>query len=128
MEGSSETEGKELILDVISVQLRTLESFPPQLGISARGNVPNPRWSNGELIERIYVIPPVDGFYEYEFRAKPPEPGDIGTENIVEIEAFTTRGSIPNDLKGIRVIAKNNSVEEPYSQGEDVPESKAYSQ
>jgi hypothetical protein len=99
----------ELVLSVEEVQLSILKSDPPQLAIFARGTVRTGGWSNPELVEIIYVTPPADGFYEYEFRATPPT--GPSTDALTPIEAKTVRHSIPPELKGVRVIAETNRQE-----------------
>ena len=99
----------ELVYSVESVDLAIMKSNPPQLSIHAKGTARTPGYTNPELREIIYVQPPEDGIYEYDFVATPPS--GIVTQNLVPIEASTVRHSIPDDLKGIRVRAATNSKE-----------------
>jgi len=69
-------------------------------------------------MEVIYVTPPSDGIYEYEFVATPP--GGTVIQVLTPIKAHTVRTSIPDDLKGIRVKAASNSVEQPLDKGAEV--------
>jgi hypothetical protein len=103
------------IYKVTDVKLTTLESFPPRLLITASGTVPTSGWSErGELIEYIYIIPPVDGFYEFDFVGEPPSPDVIVTQDLRPIVATFVMNSIPKDLKGVKVYASSNSKEEEY--------------
>ena len=99
----------EAVLSVEEVRLAILKSNPPQLSIFARGTVRTGGWTNPELVEVIYIVPPADGIYEYEFVATPPT--GPATEALTPIEAETVRHSIPPELKGVRVKAETNSKE-----------------
>lgn len=103
------------IYEVTDIKLTTLESFPPRLLITASGTVPTSGWSErGELIEFIYIIPPADGFYEFDFVGEPPSPALNVTQGLRPIIATFVMNLIPNDLKGVKVYASNNSKKEEY--------------
>ncbi len=83
--------------------------------ITASGTVPTGGWSErGELIEYIYIIPPVDGLYQFDFVGEPPSPDVIVSQDLRPIIATFVLNSIPEDLKGIKVYASSNSKEEAY--------------
>lgn len=100
-----------LVYRVDRVRLAILESDPPQLQIEAQGTVRTGGWHNAELVEIVYVTPPADGIWEYDFMAEPPD--GPSTTALEPIEARTVRRSIPPGAKGIRVRGETNSVEEP---------------
>lgn len=103
------------VLEVTDVKLTTLESFPPRLLITASGTVPTSGWSErGELIQYIYIVPPVNGYYEFDFVGEPPLPDVIVTQGLRPIIATFVLNSIPDDLKGIKVYASSNSKEQAY--------------
>ena len=97
----------ELVYSVEEVQLSIMKTNPPQLAIFAKGTVRTGGWTNPELVEVVYIAPPADGIYDYEFRATPPT--GPSTDALTPIEAKTIRASIPSDLKGVRVVAETNS-------------------
>lgn len=99
----------ELVYQVDSVELATLKSNPPQLQIVARGTVRTGGYTNGTLIEIVYIQPPEDGIWEYDFVADPPS--GPSPDVVTPIEAQTVRTSIPDGLKGIRVKGETNSAE-----------------
>lgn len=101
--------GSQLVYSVENVELAILKSDPPQLSIRAKGTTRTGGWTNPELAEIIYVMPPADGIYEYEFKATPP--GGSSTDALTPIEAETIRQSIPKELKGVRVKAETNKKE-----------------
>ncbi|MBD2028131.1 hypothetical protein [Leptolyngbya sp. FACHB-711] len=104
------------IHEVTDVKLATLESFPPKLLITASGTVPTGGWSEkGELIEYIYITPPVDGYYEFDFVGESPSPDVIVTQGLKPIVATFVLNSIPEDLKGIKVYASCSSKKEAYN-------------
>lgn len=99
----------EPVYRVDSVDLAILRSNPPQLQIVAHGTVRTGGYTNATLIEIVYVQPPEDGIWDYDFVAEPPS--GPSTDALTPIEARTIRGSIPDGLKGIRVRGETNSVE-----------------
>lgn len=95
------------VLEVQQVKLAILESFPPQLSITATGIVPTQGWKNPELIPYIYIQPPLDGIYEFDFVAEPPE--GIAAPALASIEANFRLESIPTNLRGVKIYASTNS-------------------
>ncbi len=95
------------ILEIINVHISILESFPPQLRIVASGNVPAEGWSNPTLVPYIYIQPPPDGIYDFDFFADPPE--GVAAQVISPIEAVHVWKSFPEGLKGVRIHASQNS-------------------
>jgi hypothetical protein len=99
----------EPVYRVESVELANLLSNPPQLSIVAHGTVRTGGYTNPTLIEVVYIQPPEDGIWEYEFVADSPR--GPSTDALTPIEAQTVRTSIPDGLKGIRVRGETNSAE-----------------
>lgn len=95
------------VFEVSEVELAILESFPPKLRIAARGTVPTAGWTNPRLEPFIFIQPPPDGIYEFEFVADPPE-GPV-SQVITPVEAVYVWENIPDGLKGVRVHAAQNS-------------------
>lgn len=96
------------VLSVEGIDLTMLKSNPQQLIVTANGTVPTLGWTNGELALREHI--PADGVYEFDFIATPPS-GIVG-QAIMPISASWHFESIPDDLTGVRVFAKQNSKEE----------------
>lgn len=98
------------ILDVTNVQLAIEKTNPPNLVILASGNVTTGGWSNGQLIPYVYVQPPADGIWEFDFVADPPGPNVVVTQVITPIDSEPYRWeAYPIDLKGVRVHSSTNS-------------------
>lgn len=95
------------ILEVTEVKLAILESFPPQLRISASGTVPTGGWSSPRLVPYIYIQPPPDGIFDFDFVADPPE--GIVTQVISPIDAVYVWKDFPERLRGVRIHASQNS-------------------
>ncbi len=94
----------------LSVQLALMKSNPPQLAITAYGLVRTGGWKNGTLEPRYYINPPADGIQDFDFVADPP----VGpaTEVVLPITAHYILTHIPAWLKGVRVHAETNKVDE----------------
>ena len=99
---------KSKIYDVKDVQLSILKTNPRMLSIVAKGTVPTGGWSEAELVPYVYIQPPSDGIYDFDFIAEPPD--GIVTQGFAEITADHTIRQIPDGLKGVRVHASQNAL------------------
>jgi hypothetical protein len=98
------------ILEITDVKLTTLESCLSRLLITASGTAPTSGWrETGELIQYAYIVPPSDGYYEFDFVAESPMPDVIVTSDIKPVMATFVLNAIPDNLKGIKVYASSNS-------------------
>ena len=97
------------IAEVTGVKLSVLESDPLQLNITAKGNVSSSGWTKPELVPFVYVAPPQDGIYDFDFNAVPPS-GPSATV-ITPIEATYRLSPLPDTLKGVRIHAAQNKKE-----------------
>ena len=96
------------IAEVTDVQLSVLESDPLQLNISAKGNVTSSGWTKPELVPFVYVAPPQDGIYDFDFVAAPP--ADVSAPVITPIEVTHRLNPLPTALKGVRIHATQNNM------------------
>jgi plastocyanin len=94
------------ILSVTDVTTTILESFPPQAIITAMGSVPSTAWTSPRLIPYIYVTPPADGIYEFDFVADRP----VGI-SIPMTTPITAKHIYPDltGVKGFRIYASSNN-------------------
>lgn len=97
----------EKVLEVTEVRLAVLESFPPKLRITAMGTVRTGGWTNPRLEPFIFIQPPPDGIYDFDFVADPP----VGpaTQVITPIAVAHLWDNLPRDVKGVRIHAAENS-------------------
>ncbi len=99
------------VWEITSLKLEISKSLPPILTINAEGRVRTGGYSKARLEPRIYVHPPADGIYEFDFVATPP-PG-MATQVISPIKAEPYHWEdYPKDLKGVKVYAEENSMVE----------------
>ncbi|MEH0157364.1 hypothetical protein V6R21_24845 [Limibacter armeniacum] len=96
------------ILNISDVSLEIEKTNPLRLLIKAKGTVPTDGWTNGILVPFVYVVPPIDGIYEFDFVADPPT--GISTQAISKIDAEFVWEDFPVDLRGIKIYASENSV------------------
>lgn len=99
---------KKKILEVDEVRLNVLESSPPQLGITSIGTVPTDGWKDPELVPYVYIQPPPDGIYDFDFVAEPPE--GVAPQVITPIIVRLTLDPLPDNLKGVRIHASRNAT------------------
>src|SRR3954454_21342902 len=97
----------EKIFEVTEVRLFVLESFPPQLRISASGIVPTRGWSHPQLKPHAHIQPPPDGIYDFDFIAE--RPGTLVPQMISLIHSDHVMTGFPDTLKGVRIHASQNS-------------------
>ena len=99
-----------LVREVTDVSISILEKEPPILVVQASGNVPTGGWTNPGLSRVVYVTEPADGIQDYEFMATPPS--GMATDMITPVHAKDSWDNPPDCLKGVRVKAASNSMEE----------------
>jgi hypothetical protein len=96
------------ILETVSIDLQILKREPPILDIIAIGNVTSSGWKHGRLVPYIYITPPADGIYEFDFVAEPPTGPALTV--ILPIVAQGQWEDFPPDLKGVKIYSSSNSL------------------
>jgi hypothetical protein len=96
------------IMKVTSVTATILKSSPAALVIQAAGEVNTSGWKNIELSPYIYVKPPSDGIWDFDFSGTPPS--GIVLPVLLPVHASSTL-PLPNWCKGVRIHAAQNSME-----------------
>ncbi len=93
-----------------NIKLSIQESNPPNLIVEVVGETPNPGWVFPLLVRRIYVMPPVDGIWEYDFLAFR---SDSPLTVLEEIRASNLwEGYDEKNVKGARVYGVGDGVME----------------
>ena len=103
----------EKIMEVTGIELELLKSNPPQLNIVAKGNTSSAGWSKAKISPFVYITPPPDGIYDFDFLAVPPS-GPSATV-ITPVKAAYNLNPLPDNLKGVRIHAKQNKQVEMLS-------------
>lgn len=98
---------KELIYSITSLHLSLNKKNPPDLIIDAHGETRSNNWTHPELQPWIYVQPPPDGIYDFDFVAEPPS--GISNPVITPIQAQYVWQDLPDHVRGIRVHSETNS-------------------
>lgn len=99
----------EKIARIDSVSVTYIKKNPPQLKIEAKGQAASMGWTNPTLSPRVYIQPPPNGIYVYDFVATPPT--GIVPQVLTPISAELVLTEIPKGMKGVRVYSKSNSKE-----------------
>lgn len=97
---------RQIIQEIVDVQLSIVNGQSQQLEIMTSGNVSSAGWSNPVLVPHEYIVPPDDGIYEYTFYATPPK--EIAATVITSIDATYHIKPLPDNLKGVRVYSETN--------------------
>ena len=98
----------EKVLEVLDVELFVLENHPPKLRISASGNIPGEGWTNPRLEPVVFIQPPPDGIYDFDFVADPPHQ-EPATDAITPIGVVHLWDPLPPGAKGVRIHVKHDS-------------------
>lgn len=96
------------ILTATSVSLEIQKTNPPNLIISADGIVNSGGWKNGQLVPFIYIAPPVNGIYEFDFIAD--RPTGMVTQALTPIKAEFTWEDFPLELNGVKIYSSDNDL------------------
>ena len=80
---------------------------PGTVLICARGRVRSGGWTRVMLTPRIYVAPPANGIWEFDFTARPPR--GMSTQVITPVAARRTWAA-PRRFRGVRIVARDNSL------------------
>src|SRR5688572_27526387 len=70
--------------EIIDIKYELQTTEPPNLIVTATGNVSSGGWTDVQLLRREYLKPPADGIYEYDLLAKPPE--GAATQAITKVK------------------------------------------
>ena len=108
----------ERIFQTVAVEVTLLKSNPPQLAITAIGQVSSGGWKNGTLEPRYYIVPPADGIQDFDFVATPPFFSEA-VQVMLPITAYHVIEQIPDWLLGVRIHAKTNNVEAKLSEAKE---------
>jgi len=110
----AQEKGKEVIklkrvAQITDVTFELQTSEPPNLVVTASGNVPTGGWTEVQLLRREYEKEPADGIYEYDLLAKPPD--GIATQVISKVKATDVWEKVDaKKIKGIRVYGLGKGV------------------
>jgi hypothetical protein len=94
------------VMTVKQVDFHLTRSKPPFL--LAQGEVPTGGWSNGQLSPYVYLSPPKDGIWDFDFIAEPPSGLAVDVVSAISASIQTT---VPKWFKGVRVHAATNSMD-----------------
>lgn len=97
------------VYKVASVQAQIVKSNPPALVVCAIGAVSSSGWKNPALSPWVYIVPPADGIYDFDFVATPPD--GISFPVITPIAVADVFLDPPRGLKGVRIHATANNLE-----------------
>jgi hypothetical protein len=98
---------KVKVYEIKDVRLTVYRSFPPKLLIEVDAIVPTTGYTQPELVEYIYVKPPPNGIYDFDFVASPPN--GPSADVITPISVKHLMEPMPRELTGVEVHASNNS-------------------
>ena len=100
---------KAKIFAVDSVRFYQTKSIPPLLVAHASGRAPTSGWHSATLSPYVYLTPPADGIWDFDFIAT--TPSGLSRQVLTPIETEMLTLPTPPWFKGIRVHASSNSME-----------------
>ena len=92
------------------MRLTRYRSDPPKLLIEVDATVLTSGYTAPELVEYVYVQPPPDGVYEFDFYATPPNGPSADVISLISVKHIVE--PMPKALKGVKVYASSNSLVE----------------
>jgi hypothetical protein len=116
----------ELLVSVTFVGLDIEVAHPPLLTIDVSGQAYSGNYTAIELVPVAYTEAPADGIYEFELKGKAPE--EEQEQDLTEVDTVYRWENFPAALKGVKVLAADNSlVELVYDdEPEEVSDNTAY--
>ena len=99
------------VATIVKVELAIQEIAPPNLVVTATGEVPTGGWSGAKLTRKTYVTPPKDGIQDYTLTAVPPD--GVAAQVISTVKASDTWKAYTKEapwLKGVRVHGEGKGV------------------
>lgn len=93
---------------VVDVHAFMTRSIPPLLVMHAKGRVPTGGWSNGRLVPWVYIMPPRDGIWDFDFIAQMPHGSAIDVMSSILADLSLPK---PKWCKGVRIHGASGSVE-----------------
>lgn len=94
---------------VTSLQIIINRQFPPSLDIQATGEAVSTGFTEIRLEPFLYTTPPADGIYEFSLTGVAPFEEQVPGNTSVAASYYWE--SFPEDLRGIRVHADSNNIE-----------------
>lgn len=95
------------VMKVNKVLFHLTKSKPPQLLLYAEGEVPTSGWSDAQLSPYVYLAPPKDGIWDFDFIAAVPTGIVL---DVVSPVAADFHSVAPPWFKGVRVHAGANNI------------------
>lgn len=91
----------------VTYELQTSE--PPNLIVTAQGQVPTGGWTEVQLVRRVYEKEPADGIWEYDLLAKPP--AGLATQVLSKVKASDVWEKVDaKKIKGLRVYGLEKGI------------------
>jgi hypothetical protein len=103
------------VYEIKAVRLTRYRSVPPKLQIDVDATTRTSGYTDPQLVEYIYVHPPLDGVYDFDFIAT--SPSTVSSDVISPISLSYIMEPMHGDLKGVRIHATNNSLEQLLGEG-----------
>lgn len=106
-----EVTAAKTIPSVVNMKCAIVQSAPPQLRVIAEGEVPTGGWTSPALNRRVYVAPPADSIWEYDFVAIPPS--GMATQVMTRISAEDTWPDYPaQQIVGVRIYGEGGGIKQ----------------
>lgn len=107
--------GRSKVLAVKEVAVTLMGGNSSAVNITAQGVVPTSAWQGAELVAYVYLAPPADGIYDFDFIANAPD--GASSQVITDIGVTHVVTSPPAGLRGVRIHATTNAKQAMLSAG-----------
>ena len=103
--------GPRIVKKILNVDLAVEQSDPPNLVVTATGQVPTAGYGNVRLVRANYAAPPEDGIQDYFLlAAAPPTRAAEALSEVQASDKWANYAKAAPWLKGIRVHGIDDSV------------------
>lgn len=103
--------GPATVTPVLKVEIAIQEINPPNLVVTATGEVRTGGWSGAKLTRKKYDTPPKDGIQDYTLTAVPPEGfATLAFETVMASDTWKAYTKDAPWLKGIRIHGEGKGV------------------
>ena len=107
-------------LSILTVDVNSYKTQPPLLVINTSAEMSHDGHGRAFLIQRVYVTPPADGIWDFDFVAEYPDDTVFADVLTVAIAEPFSWKDFPEEIKGVRIHGSLNNKKALISQESEV--------
>lgn len=107
---AADEEKVQRVPQILEIEYAVQQSNPPNLLITATGEVPTAGWKKIQLLRRVYITPPADGIWEYDLVGLPPT--GPAAQVVTKVRGRDQWKDYDQKTKGVRVYGIGRGTKE----------------